>query len=75
MNNKEINAYIDDCIHNKLYAKNHQYEYETNFYFKNRHAGLAGIEAEQSAGLVLNSIRQLRVWRKMEKLILTNLIK
>ena len=73
MNKKEINDYIDDSINNKLYSKNHQYEYETNFYFKNRHAGLAGIDADQSAGLVFHSIRQLRVWRKMEKLILTNL--
>ena len=73
MNKKEINDYIDDSINNKLYSKNHQYEYETNYYFKNRHAGLAGIDAEQSAGLVFHSIRQLRVWRKMEKLILTNL--
>ena len=75
MNKKEINDYIDNCIHNKLYSKNHHYEYETNYYFKNRHAGLAGIDTEQSAGLVLHSIRQLRVWRKMEKLILTNLTK
>lgn len=73
MNKKEINDYIDDCIHNKLYSKNHYYEHETNYYFKNRHAGLAGIDAEQSAGLVFHSIRQLRVWRKMEKLILINL--
>jgi len=73
MNKKEINDYIDDSINNKLYSKNHQYEYETNFYFKNRHAGLAGIDADQSAGLVFHSIRQLRIWRKMEKLILTNL--
>jgi len=75
MNKKEINDYIDNCIHNKLYSKNNHYEYETNYYFKNRHAGLAGIDTEQSAGLVLHSIRQLRVWRKMEKLILINLIK
>ena len=73
MNKKEINDYIDDSINNKLYSKNHQYEYETNYYFKNRHAGLAGIDADQSAGLVFHSIRQLRIWRKMEKLILTNL--
>ena len=73
MNKKEINDYIDDSINNKLYSKNHQYEYETKYYFKNRHAGLAGIDAEQSAGLVFHSIRQLKVWRKMEKLILTNL--
>jgi len=73
MNKKEINDYIDDSINNKLYSKNHQYEYETNYYFKNRHAGLVGIDTEQSAGLVLHSIRQLRMWRKMEKLILTNL--
>jgi len=72
MNKKETKDYVDERINNKLYSKIHTHEYEANYYFKNRHTGLAGIDNEQVMGLAFYAIRNLRVWRRMENLILTN---
>lgn len=66
-----MNGYVLDRIENKLYSKIHHYEYETNYYFKNRHKGLAGIDDEQVSGLAFDAIRNLRVWREMEWLCKT----
>ena len=43
MNKKEIKKYVNERISNKLYSKIHHGEYEVQYYFKNRHEGLAGI--------------------------------
>ena len=61
-----MNNYILDRIENKLYSKIHHFEYEANYYFKNRHKGLAGIDEEQVFGLAFDAIRNLRVWREMD---------
>ncbi len=53
--------YINDRIHNKIYSKIHHFEYESNYYFKNRHKGLAGIDEEQTFGLAFDAIRKLKV--------------
>ena len=37
-----MQKYINERIHNKIYSKIHHFEYEANYYFKNRHKGLAG---------------------------------
>ena len=71
MNKKEMNGYVLDRIENKLYSKIHHYEYEANYYFKNRHKGLAGVDDEQVFGLAFDAIRNLRVWREMEWLCKT----
>ena len=63
--------YINDRIHNKIYSKIHHFEYEANYYFKNRHKGLAGIDEEQTFGLAFHAIRNLRVWREIEWLCKT----
>ena len=63
-----MQKYVNERIHNKIYSKIHHHEYEANYYFKNRHIGLANIDEEQTAGLAFNSIRNLRVWRKIESL-------
>jgi len=72
MNKIEMQKYINERIHNKMYAKNHHAEYEVNYYFKNRHTGLANIDNEQVVALVYGAIRDLRVWRKIEMLCTTN---
>ena len=71
MNKQEMQNYINDRIHNKIYSKIHHFEYEANYYFKNRHKGLAGIDEEQVFGLAFDAIRNLRVWREMEWLCKT----
>jgi hypothetical protein len=68
MNKQELKYYINDRIHNKIYSKIHHHEYEANYYFKNRHKGLAGIDEEQTAGLAFNAIRNLRVWKEIRLL-------
>ena len=72
MNKKETKDYVDERISNKLYSKIHIHEYEASYYFKNRHIGLAGIDNEQVMSLAFDAIRNLRVWRRIENLILTN---
>ena len=71
MNKKEMKKYINERIHNKVYSKNHHCEYEVNYYFKNRHTGLANIDNEQVVDLVYGAIRNLRVWREIEMLCTT----
>lgn len=68
MNKQETQYYINERIHNKIYSKIHHLEYECNHYFKNRHKGLAGIDKEQTFGLAFNSLRDLRVWKKIQLL-------
>ena len=65
MNKQETEKYINERIHNKIYSKIHHLEYEANYYFKNRHKGLAGIDEEQTAGLAFHAIRNLRVWKEI----------
>ena len=65
MNKQERKKYINERIHNKIYSKIHHLEYETNYYFKNRHKGLAGIDEEQTFGLAFHAIRNLRVWKEI----------
>ena len=72
MNKKEMKKYITERIHNKLYSKNHHAEYEVKYYFKNRHTGLAGIDNQQVTDLVYGAIRDLRLWREIEYLCVTN---
>lgn len=72
MNKKEIQKYVNERINNKLYSKIHHGEYEVQYYFKNRHEGLAGIDSQQTFDLTYGAIRDLRVWRAMEMLCTTN---
>ena len=72
MNKKEIKKYVDERINNKLYSKIHHGEYEVQYYFKNRHKGLAGIDSQQTFDLADSAIRDLRVWRTMQMLCTTN---
>ena len=67
-----MQKYLNERIHNKMYAKTHHCEYEVNYYFKNRHNGLANIDSEQVVSLVYGAIRDLRLWRKIEMLCTTN---
>lgn len=71
MNKKQTKEYVNNRINNKIYSKIHHSEYEVNYYFKNRHYGLAGIDSQQTFDLVYSAIRDLRVWQKIEMLCTT----
>ena len=72
MNKKEMKKYVNERISNRLYSKIHHGEYEVQYYFKNRHKGLAGIDSQQTFDLAYGAIRDLKVWRTMEMLCTTN---
>ena len=61
-----MNKYIDDRIENMIMSKLQHHKMEINYYFQNRHKGLAGIDNDMIAGLVRGSIRTYRVWREMD---------
>jgi hypothetical protein len=72
MNKREMKKYVDERISNRLYSKIHHGEYEVQYYFKNRHKGLAGIDSQQTFDLTYSAIRDLRVLRAMQILCTTN---
>ena len=61
-----MNKYIDDRIENMIMSKLQYHKMEINYYFKNRHKGLAGIDNDMIPALVRGSIRTYRVWREMD---------
>lgn len=69
MNKKERKLYIKGRVKNKIYSKLRFYENQVQYYYKYRHEGLAGINAEQVKDLTEKSIRDLRVWKEINRLI------
>jgi len=67
-----MKKYVDERISNRLYSKIHHGEYEVQYYFKNRHKGLAGIDNQQTFDLTYSAIRDLRVLRTMQILCTTS---
>ena len=70
MNKIEMQKYLNERIHNKMYAKTHHCEYEVNYYFKNRHTGLANIDSEQAVALVYGAIREEELFTITKGLII-----
>ena len=59
-------AYIDEAIESKIKGQLFFREADVNFYFKNRHTGLAGISNEMVVDQCFAAIRRLRVWREIK---------
>ena len=66
MKKTEISEYVQKTIESKVFSKLALHTGEIEYYFKNRHTGLAGLENEQVVGLCYYAIRNLRVWREIE---------
>lgn len=66
MRKEDVASYVQECIENKMLAKTAYCEYDVNYYFKNRHKGLAGISNEMVVDQCFAAIRRLRVWREIE---------
>tara|TARA_X000000950_G_C13518817_1_gene498751 strand:- start:122 stop:397 length:276 start_codon:yes stop_codon:yes gene_type:complete len=69
MNKKERKLYIKARVKNKIYSKLRFHEDQVQYYYKYRHKGLAGLDTEQVKGLVEKSIRDLRIWKEINRLI------
>ena len=67
-----MNNYTKDRIESKIDAKILHHMYEVNYYFKNRHIGLAGIDQEMVVNLCKGAIRDLKVWQQLWVLTHTN---
>ena len=72
MKARQTEMYIETRIYNKLDSKIQYHTSEVGYYFKNRHLGLAGVDSEQVYSLASKAIRDLKVWKQMNKLITTN---
>ena len=59
--------YINNRINDKIISKIIFHTNEVKYYFTHRHTGLAGIDNEMVASLVYGAIRDVRVWREMNK--------
>ena len=59
--------YINNRINDKITSKIIFHTQEVKHYFTHRHTGLAGIDNEMVASLVHGAIRDVRVWREMNK--------
>ena len=67
MNKKERKEYVKKRVKNKIYSKLLWHKNQVRYYYKYRHIGLAGIDAEQVKSLVEKSIRDLRVWKEINR--------
>ena len=66
MRKKEISSYVQSRIENKTFSQLAFHLGHIQYYFKNRHKGLAGLDKEQVIGLVYGSIRDYRVWEEID---------
>ena len=66
MNKRDLAEYIQERIENKTMSKVCWHEGMVNYYFKNRHTGLAGISNDMVVDQCRSEIRNLRIWREIE---------